>query len=350
MKRWSAERAKWAITGLTLSASNFVAAPTGASTLTRFLKPSAQSEDSKAGQELATLPPSEHQSPCCTPISSTATSHSRDATASSTPRKMAHQQRLIANHCMAVPACRAAPGDAQQSMSASHAKAEEEGKPPADMYGNFTAGCQREADSCPEDAPAHPGDCRLTPPACQDVCKTSPDPEHTHHLAQLPSTSPEGIYPGFKSQDLGSTAEGMGHSPIQPQSKPGSPPAAEKLATIPQPVSSDCKGGQDQHAKPGSACLDQGQGRKSVEGPGQPLGSTEHQGTRLGSHEGERLACKAASLGNGTSWSGCRSPRDSPGQISYVQRSATEAPVLLDCFEEVRECLFRICFVEDTNF
>ena len=351
MKRWSAERAKWAITGLTLSASNFVAAPTGASTLTRFLKLPAQSEDSKAGQALATCSqPSEHHSPCCTPISSTATSHSRDATASSIPRKMAHQQRLIANHCMAVPSCRAAPSDAQQSMSASHAKAEEEGEPPPDMYGDLTAGCQREADSCLEDAPAHPGDCGFTPPACQDVFKTSPVPEHTHHLAQLPSTLPEDIHPGFESQDLGSPAEGEGHSPIQPQSKPGSSPSAEPLATMPQPVSSDCTGRlPDQHTNPGRACLDRGQGRICVEGPGQRLGSTEHQGTRLGSHEGERLECKAASLGTGTSWPDCRPPRDSPAQISFVQRSAIEAPILLDCLEEVCDCLFRICFVEDAR-
>ncbi|BDA43773.1 DNA polymerase eta [Coccomyxa sp. Obi] len=39
IKRWAAERPGWAITSLYMTASNFSSAPTGASTITRFLKP-----------------------------------------------------------------------------------------------------------------------------------------------------------------------------------------------------------------------------------------------------------------------------------------------------------------------
>lgn len=39
VKRWAAERPGWAITGMSLASSNFTAAPTGASTITRFLSP-----------------------------------------------------------------------------------------------------------------------------------------------------------------------------------------------------------------------------------------------------------------------------------------------------------------------
>ena len=39
VKRWAAERPGWAITGVSLASSNFAAAPTGASTITRFLSP-----------------------------------------------------------------------------------------------------------------------------------------------------------------------------------------------------------------------------------------------------------------------------------------------------------------------
>ncbi len=43
IKRWAAERPGWAITSLYMTASNFSSAPTGASTITRFLKPRAGS-------------------------------------------------------------------------------------------------------------------------------------------------------------------------------------------------------------------------------------------------------------------------------------------------------------------
>ena len=39
IKRWASDRPGWAITSLYMTASNFQAAPTGASTITRFLKP-----------------------------------------------------------------------------------------------------------------------------------------------------------------------------------------------------------------------------------------------------------------------------------------------------------------------
>lgn len=39
IKRWAADKRSWAITSLYMTASNFVAAPTGSSTITRFLTP-----------------------------------------------------------------------------------------------------------------------------------------------------------------------------------------------------------------------------------------------------------------------------------------------------------------------
>jgi hypothetical protein len=43
IKRWAVEKRGWAITSLYMSASNFVAAPTGSSTIMRFLAPRSPS-------------------------------------------------------------------------------------------------------------------------------------------------------------------------------------------------------------------------------------------------------------------------------------------------------------------
>ncbi|CAL8468278.1 g7818 [Coccomyxa elongata] len=95
IKRWAAERPGWAITSLYMTASNFSSAPTGASTITRFLKP-------RLGSPLpATSAPGQQQQPTIlrspTPSSSgqlvqSASRHSKEPPGPSMAPSAAEQQ------------------------------------------------------------------------------------------------------------------------------------------------------------------------------------------------------------------------------------------------------------------
>ncbi|KAK9826753.1 hypothetical protein WJX81_005483 [Elliptochloris bilobata] len=57
VKRWVADRPGWAITGMSLASSNFTAAPTGASTITRFLQPRVGTRGAPASPPPPMQPP-----------------------------------------------------------------------------------------------------------------------------------------------------------------------------------------------------------------------------------------------------------------------------------------------------